>query len=71
MKIYEAIKTAYYYASAFSARLSAGGELSGNLELTDEDRALKSQIEDKVKKEGETPAKEEDKSILHELDDLL
>jgi len=67
LKIYEAIHHAYYYASALAYRLGAEGDLSGDLEFKEGEETLTDE------KDTSQPQKEkeEEKSVIDELDDLL
>ncbi|MCL1833883.1 MAG: hypothetical protein FWG49_05205, partial [Leptospirales bacterium] len=66
-KVYEAIITLYNFASAFSYRVSPGGDLAGKLELDGDETLI--DLEDES--HSEINDDESKKSILDELDDLV
>lgn len=77
-KVYEAVLAAYYYASAFAFRLSAGGDLYGVEDLNEEEmRRMTSQADGEESREEERPAEGEKKNggseggVLKELEDLF
>jgi len=76
IKVYEAIITLYNFASAFSYRIGAKGDLSGKSEF-DEDKKLINTEDESVpensedKSEVKSDESESNKTILDELDDLV
>ncbi|MDR3237403.1 MAG: hypothetical protein LBT84_02750, partial [Spirochaetia bacterium] len=70
-KIFEAIYLCYCFSSAFVFRLGARGDLSGNLEFSDEDKSAFSKLPESTTPPQEPALNEEEKSILDELEDLI
>ncbi len=71
-KVFEAIHIAYSYAFAFASRLSQGGDLSGDLEFKKEELdELRKRMEEQAAMAREESEREEKKSVLEELDDML
>ena len=76
-KVYEAILSAYYFASAFMYRLSPGGDLHGELEFNEEDmKSIKEKVNQrKQENQSSTIAeikKRDDKAgVIEELEDLF
>ena len=74
-KVFEAISLCYYFASAFVYRLNSKGDLSGDLEFSDEELAAAAKNKDTGGAENNTTfeddaAKETGKSILDEFDNF-
>ena len=79
-KVYEAVLSAYYYASAFAYRLGTGGDLYGQEELDEEEmrkmtsRAAMEEAHDdeQAGSDGEKKSPPEGEGgVLKELDDLF
>lgn len=77
-KVYAAIQTAYYYASAFVYRLSIDGDLYGQLEFNEEEfKNIVSNAPEKPKETSSDAKSAEEKNpagnknVIKELDDLI
>ncbi len=76
-KIYQVIYEAYCFSTAFIYRLSENGDLHGELEFSGDEKPLTADIDPDIKSkvdqngEDSTDKREEESSILEELDDLV